>query len=47
MESGEEGVVMEKPDTPFPRHWFYYIVLKYAVILAAIVLAVYVIGYYF
>ena len=22
---------MTKPDTPFPRHWLYYIVLKYAV----------------
>ncbi len=21
---------MTKPDTPFPRHWLYYIVLKYA-----------------
>ena len=21
---------MNKPDTPFPRHWLYYIVLKYA-----------------
>ena len=23
---------MTKPDTPFPRHWLYYIVLKYGVI---------------
>ena len=27
---------MEKPDTPFPKHWLYYIVLKYAVIAAAV-----------
>ena len=27
---------MTKPDTPFPRHWLYYIVLKYAVIAAAV-----------
>ena len=26
---------MTKPDTPFPRHWLYYIVLKYTVIPAA------------
>jgi hypothetical protein len=35
---------MTKPDTPFPRHWPYYIVLKYGVIAAAIALALYV-GY--
>jgi hypothetical protein len=29
---------MKRPDTPFPRHWFYYIVLKIVVILAAILL---------
>ena len=33
---------MDKPDTPFPRHWLYYIVLKYVVIAAAILLAAYV-----
>ena len=33
---------MTKPETPFPRHWLYYIVLKYAVIIAAVVLAFYV-----
>jgi hypothetical protein len=30
-----------KPDTPFPRHWLYYIVLKYAVIAAAVAIALY------
>ena len=30
---------MNKPDTPFPRHWLYYIVLKYAVLAAAVALA--------
>jgi hypothetical protein len=30
---------MSKPDTPFPKHWRYYIVLKWAVIAAAVVLA--------
>jgi hypothetical protein len=33
---------MDKPDTPFPRHWLYYIVLKYGVLVAAILLAAYV-----
>ena len=37
---------MTKPDTPFPRHWLYYVVLKYAVIVAAIAPALYV-GYRF
>jgi hypothetical protein len=37
---------MDKPDTPFPRHWLYYIVLKYAVIAAAAALAIYA-GYRF
>jgi hypothetical protein len=32
---------MTKPDTPFPRHWLYYIVLKYGVLIAAIILAIY------
>jgi len=35
---------MTKPETPFPRHWLYYLVLKFAVIAAAIALALYV-GY--
>jgi len=26
---------MTKPDTPFPKHWLYYIVIKYIVIAAA------------
>ena len=30
---------MEKPDTPFPRHWLYYLVLKIAVIAAAVAIA--------
>ena len=27
---------MKKPDTPFPRHWLYYIALKVIVIAAAV-----------
>jgi hypothetical protein len=33
---------MTKPDTPFPRHWLYYIVLKYGVLIGAVLLALYV-----
>jgi len=29
---------MKRPDTPFPRHWLYYIVLKLLVLIAAILL---------
>ena len=39
----QTGGFMTKPDTPFPRHWLYYIVLKYAVIAAAVLLAFYVV----
>ncbi len=34
---------MTKPDTPFPRHWLYYIVLKYGVLIAAVLVAFYVV----
>jgi hypothetical protein len=33
---------MTRPDTPFQKHWLYYIVLKYTVIAAAIAIALYV-----
>ena len=33
---------MTKPDTPFPKHWLYYIVLKYAIITAAVLIALYI-----
>ncbi|MGD9867496.1 MAG: hypothetical protein AB7U38_05780 [Hyphomicrobiales bacterium] len=29
---------MKKPDTPFPKHWLFYIVLKIGLIIAAVVL---------
>jgi hypothetical protein len=35
---------MSRPDTPFPRHWRYYIVIKWAVIAAGVVLAVRLFG---
>ena len=30
---------MTKPDTPFPKHWRYYIAIKWLLIVAAIALA--------
>ncbi len=30
---------MTKPDTPFPRHWLYYIVLKLVLLVVAVALA--------
>jgi hypothetical protein len=35
---------MTRPDTPFPKHWRYYIVIKWAVIVAAVVLALKLFG---
>jgi hypothetical protein len=29
---------MRRPDTPFPRHWLHYIVLKIAILVAAVAL---------
>ncbi|MCP1998690.1 hypothetical protein J2S34_001112 [Nitrobacter winogradskyi] len=29
---------MTKPETPFPNHWRYYILIKWAVIVAAVAL---------
>jgi hypothetical protein len=37
---------MKRPDTPFPRHWKYYIVLKYAVLTAALLVALYLFSRY-
>ena len=33
---------MKKPDTPFPRHWFYYIALKFGLLILAVLLALYI-----
>ena len=35
---------MTKPDTPFPKHWLYYIVIKSAVIAGALLLALKLFG---
>ena len=37
---------MKRPDTPFPRHWLYYIVLKAVVVLAAVAVALKIAGYW-
>ena len=29
---------MKGPETPFPRHWLYYLILKYAVIAGAVII---------
>ena len=34
----------KRPETPFPRHWLYYMILKIAVLTAAVLLALYVFG---
>jgi hypothetical protein len=35
---------MTKVDTPFPRHWLYYVILKVAVLAVAVILALYLFG---
>ena len=35
---------MTRPDTPFQKHWRYYIFIKWAVIIAAIVLVLKLLG---
>ncbi len=30
---------MQRPDTPFPRHWLYYIALKIVILVAAVAAA--------
>ncbi len=37
---------MKKPETPFPRHWTYYIALKYVVLAVAMLIALYVLSRY-
>ena len=34
---------MKRRETPFPRHWLYYLILKYAVIAAAVIVSLYTI----
>jgi hypothetical protein len=42
----EEGKpMMDKPETPFPRHWLYYIIIKLVVIVLAVAAALRYFGY--
>jgi uncharacterized membrane protein len=37
---------MKRPDTPFPRHWLYYIAIKIVVLAVAILVALRYFGYW-
>jgi hypothetical protein len=37
---------MTQPETPFPRHWLYYIALKVAVIAIAVAVTLKLLGYW-
>ena len=37
---------MSKLDTPFPRHWRYYIAIKWLLIAGAVALALKLVGYW-
>jgi hypothetical protein len=37
---------MSRPDTPFPKHWKYYIAIKWALIIGAIALALKLVDYW-
>ena len=35
---------MKQPETPFPRHWKYYIALKIMLLVIAVAIAFYIFG---
>ena len=37
---------MQRPETPFPRHWLYYIALKIVVLAAAVALVLKFYGFW-
>jgi len=37
---------MKRPDTPFPRHWLYYIMLKFAILAIVVALALKYFGFW-
>lgn len=37
---------MKRPDTPFPRHWLYYIAIKIVVLAVAVLVALRYFGYW-
>jgi hypothetical protein len=36
---------MKPPQTPFPRHWLYYVILKLCILLAVLALAWHLFGW--
>jgi hypothetical protein len=38
---------MKRSDSPFQRHWLYYLVLKYGLIAAAVLLSLYMFYRYY
>jgi len=38
--------MMDKPETPYPRHWLYYLALKLALLALGVALAVYIFGFF-
>jgi hypothetical protein len=38
------GCAMSRPETPFPKHWRYYIFIKWAVIVAAVLIVLKLFG---
>jgi hypothetical protein len=41
-----EERMMDQPETPFPRHWLYYLVLKIVIIMVGVALALKYFGYW-
>lgn len=39
-------IKFNRPETPFPRHWLVYIVLKFAVLSLAVLFVLYLFGVY-
>jgi hypothetical protein len=39
--AGEGDCVVRRADSPFQRHWLYYLVLKYAMIAVAVFVSLY------
>lgn len=42
IEAGD--CTMEKPEVPFPKHWLYYIAIKFLVLAGAVALALRLFG---
>jgi hypothetical protein len=40
-DAAKRNIAMKRADSPFQHHWLYYAILKYAVIAAAVLVAIY------